>query len=158
MCQPGYGGANWAPCAVGFYKSVTSSDACQACPFGSTTVFEHSVALADCVAAPGFFGDLNTGFQQCAAGSYKPTTGSGSCTPCPAGSTCRRCHQRCVCSLTGWRATATWETGGRCTCQPGFARDAGGLCIECAADFYCPGGDWSQISCLTNSCLAPTNR
>jgi hypothetical protein len=69
VCQPGYGGAGCAPCAVGFYKAVTYDDACLACPTGSTTVFERSVALADCVAAPGFIGDSSACFQQCAAGS-----------------------------------------------------------------------------------------
>jgi hypothetical protein len=148
VCQPGYGGATCAPCAVGFYKAATSDDACLACPAGSTTVFERSVALADCVAAPGFYGDSSTTFQQCAAGSYKTTTGSGSCTLCPAGSTSPAGAIyifECVCSLTGWSSDPEHPFG--CTCQPGFARDAGGLCVSCAANFFCAGGDAAPAAC-----------
>jgi hypothetical protein len=155
VCQPGYGGASCARCAVGSYKAGTSDAACELCPTGSTTVADKSVSLADCVAARGFSGDSSTTFQQCAAGSYKPTTGSGSCTPCPAGSTSPAGATnifQCVCSLTGWRSDPEHPMG--CTCQPGFARDAGALCQPCAANFYCVGGDAAPAACQQLGLLA----
>jgi hypothetical protein len=158
VCLPGFAGLGCAPCAVGFYKAATSDAACEACPPGATTVFERSVALADCVAAPGFFGDSSSSsFQPCAAGSYKPTTGSGSCTPCPAGSTspaASTSEQACACSLPGWRASVSPESG-FCACQPGFARNGSGWCQPCAANFFCTGGDAPPAACPPDAASPP---
>jgi hypothetical protein len=143
VCQPGFGGAGCAPCAVGSYKEATSHAACQACPAGSTTVWDRSVALADCVAAPGFSGDYAQGFQPCAAGAYKPTTGYASCTPCPPGSTSPAGATnifQCVCSLTGWRSDPEHPMG--CTCQPGFARAGGSTSLRCSSGFFVGKNIW----------------
>jgi len=62
--------------------------------------------LADCVAAPGFFGNVNGGFQPCPAGSFTPTTGMTVCDSCPAGATspaAATSQIECNCSLVGWR-------------------------------------------------------
>lgn len=162
VCQRGYENLGCAPCAVGYYKAEENDEACQACPAGSTTVSERSVVLADCVAAPGFFkpsgvGQHSVGFQQCPACSYTPALGLTSCTPCPAGSTSpagATSESQCVCSLAGWRSSVSPETT-FCACQPGFARDGNGLCVSCAANFYCVGGDAAPAACPSDAASPP---
>jgi hypothetical protein len=57
-CKCGFGGMTCAQCAAGFFKALTSDEACDACPAGSTTIYQGSVSATDCVAAPGFFGNV----------------------------------------------------------------------------------------------------
>ena len=148
VCIAGYEGAACESCAVGFFKTELSNAACEACPAGATTSSQSSVVLADCVAAPGFFVNVDGGFQPCPAGSFAQTTGKFVCDLCPAGATSpagASSQSQCNCSLVGWTKSVT-ETN-FCTCAPGHARDSTGWCAPCPAGSFCTGGEATASFC-----------
>ena len=150
LCIPGYGGAACLPCVTGSYKSNTSMAECEACAWGATTVSLRSTAAGDCVAARGHFGNTSVGFAACANGSYAQTTGMALCAPCPPGSTSPPGAdelEKCECVLEGWLP----GNASFCSCQPGYARDGGGLCQRCVAGAFCPGGDLPAQPCPAHS-------
>ena len=153
LCMPGFAGPSCDPCAVGFYKEITGTEECQACPYGSTTVYSSTFAEEECVAAPGFFENVDGGFQQCPAGSFAPTTGLTVCDSCPLGATspaASTSQSECNCSMVGWKTSVYPETS-LCTCTPGYARNASGWCAPCPAGSFCTGGQATASVCTPDS-------
>lgn len=116
-----------AACAAGYYVSGT---ACVACPAGSF-----------CVSIPPYAP------QQCAAGSYRGTTGGSSCNPCVAGAYCLQgATAPTFCGVGYYSSATSATTAGTCGACP-----AGSYCSSrsstsattqtiCPAGSYCPEG------------------
>lgn len=195
-CNAGYtgpSGGDCAPCAHGTYKNATGSVACTpcaagtysptaaatsaatclACPTGSTS----SIASSSCIMVPcdpGYTGPDGI-CSTCAAGTYKPTTGSAACTHCAAGSysttaaattatTCIACPAYSTSPSMSTASTA-------CTCNAGYSGANGEVCTACAAGSFktvsgsavctnCAAGTYSTTvaGTVATTCLAcPVN-
>lgn len=104
---PGHGwgpGDESEPCPIGTYNSGYNTRRCTVCAGGLTTEQERSESVDQCVAPEGSF-YLRGRAIACWRGSYKETTGTDGCEPCPEGFT-----------------TAEGQVGmtspDNCTCEP----------------------------------------
>ena len=66
-------------CAVGTYKGIAGTDACQTCATYKTTAAEQSVSVAQCVCAAGFGLQMATP-STCPGGQFVSFTGDSSCS------------------------------------------------------------------------------
>jgi len=69
-------------CVPGKYKDYAGAESCQQCVAGSTSLVPAGPTAADCMCDAGFTGADPTACMPCAAGTYKDTPGSQSCTSC----------------------------------------------------------------------------
>jgi len=149
VCNRGFSGAAGGPCflcAMGSFKTESSSAPCTFCSSGAywpsdapptanycLSCAENSSSLvpADgmCVCNRGFVRRNDTCYE-CAAGSYCPDQGSE--------------H---TCPLHTYSDVGAWELS-QCTCVHGFYGGPGN-CSICPVDFFCDGGAPQQ--CTTNS-------
>lgn len=126
LCDVGYFGPIADPadtctiCPVDTYKDApTAAAACDDCPADSITEAEGSVAVAACLCAPGFTGEVTAPDSECdgcAIGSYKEEPGPEDCIDCPLDA--------------DTEATGSLDISA-CRCSPGFGR---GGPIELPAD------------------------
>ena len=149
VCVEGAHGATCQFCDVGTYKDAIGTQACSTCPTGSTTLVQGSVALSDCVSAPGFY-DTGGGFTECASGTYQFSTDQTTCLTCPTGSTSsnlpRTAETDCVCDDVGYQLAVS--SSYYCNCQAGYYFDSNlATCHACAVDTYCTGVEASYLAC-----------
>ena len=153
-------------CGAGKISAVGSS-ACTVCPTGKYANANHT-ACVDCPAGK----KCNNGLaEDCAVGTYQPSTGQSSCLACPVGTyqtakgqtSCTNCNAGTYNNLTGQSAasacktcgTGTWSGAGSetCTnCPKGTASSATGAtsdatCKQCAAGTYAGKGSASCTAC-----------
>ena len=149
VCVEGAHGATCQFCDVGTYKDAIGTQACTTCPIGSTTLVQGSVALSDCVSAPGFY-DTGGGFSECASGTYQFSTDQTACLTCSTGSTSsnlpRTAETDCVCDDVGYQLAVS--SSYYCNCQAGYYFDSNlATCHACAVDTYCSGVEAGSIAC-----------
>jgi len=149
VCIEGAYGATCEFCAVGTYKDAIGTQACTTCPTGSTTLVQGSVALSDCVSAPGFY-SVGGGFSECASGTYQFATDQTVCLTCPTGSTStslpRTAETDCVCDGVGYQLAVS--SSYYCNCQASYYFDSNlATCHACAVDTYCTGVEASDSAC-----------
>jgi len=105
LCNAGFGGSDCHACAHGTYKSNVSMHDCMSCPKGSTTLSTSAINISDCVSAPGYYGNISSGFFACAAGSYSEFPATHNCTPCASGAMSpvgASSPSQCGCSQNGY--------------------------------------------------------
>jgi hypothetical protein len=138
LCNAGYTGpqyfyGNCEACATGTYKSSVGTVACTTCP-ANTISSEASTSIEDCQCAVGYVEDstgcvcdsgytTSDGLQcaPCAMGTYKPNTGTQTCTACPENS---------------YIAHVGSTSAGACLCNMGYTGPDGGPCIACASGTF----------------------
>jgi hypothetical protein len=84
VCMTGCTGPDGGPCvacAVGKYKGIAGTDACQVCATSKTTSAEQSVSVTQCVCEAGFGLSMTTP-GTCPGGQFVPFTGASSCSTC----------------------------------------------------------------------------
>jgi len=129
-------------CQVGFYQNDTSQGSCIECPLRSTTSFNMSTMLFDCLCTPGYYMAagacvpcdigyqcLNNTRRPCGRDFYQSKIASSSCTACA--------------SDRFSNATAAISSN-VCSCSDGFftVSNASSLspCIPCLPGRYCVKG------------------
>ena len=132
VCNPGFYGPNGitcTPCHTAMYKSTTGSALCTSCPSNSGASCSACTALGSCTCNIGFSGPDGFVCTSCMAGTYKNTTGSTSCTSCPANANSQMSSSDCTCNIGFYG-----PNGGACTaCMTGTYKDTTGtaLCTSC---------------------------
>lgn len=142
------------PCAEGFYKNITSNDACQSCNENKIvsvlTSAEGSSSSDACFCIAGYSQHGVLSCSACEAGKYQPTTSTAhetSCLSCPRNSTSASGSTRfedCEC-LPGFED----KNGTTCVaCLPGTFKNTTGnhLCALCPTDTF--QSDHGQTSCV----------
>ena len=129
-CVPGYvqvtnasnlGGWQCNPCPANFYCIYGGQTAC---PLNSTSP-ALSQNVSQCSCGAGFYFDSASALcKACQVGTYS-LGGALACTVCPVNST---------------TAGTTAGSQALCLCVAGFIGPAGGPCVACAPNYYCPGG------------------
>ena len=142
-----------AACETGKYKTSTGTGACSVCPLG-TSSSARSGELTDCKCIAGYTaGSDGAECTACGAGTFKSSTGTGSCSACPAGTSSGNATGRdeatdCICGA-GYTAGAD---GLECTaCGAGTYKFQIGVgpCVACGVDSYSPSfGAVSPDTCL----------
>jgi hypothetical protein len=132
------------PCKHGYYKAERSDELCTQCPYGTSTVSEASVGIAQCLCYPGWFrGKIikniisNESNDNISANIIQRQ--SMACLPCPANTYrainsigedgCKSCPPN---ETTHGRVNTT-----RCSCIAGFIRNRDNICEPCQAGSYC---------------------
>jgi hypothetical protein len=126
VAPPGFEGGDGStasPCALGYYKDIYGSSACQKCRDQSTTLSVGSTSVDDCLCVSGF-GGISTGQPcvACAIDTYKSTTANIYCSSCPA--------------YTGTNYATGETTINSCVCVPGSYGIAGQACQACGNSKY----------------------
>ncbi|KAK7249167.1 calcium ion binding protein [Aureococcus anophagefferens] len=174
-CAAGYytagGAAECSSCAAGTYAPTTGYGSCLACPAGSYA----AAAAASCAACPaGTYSSAGAAScsscaagllrgaarrvvleLRCAARTYAPSTGYGSCLACPAGHSSHAGATSCYSCAAGTYAAA--EGSASCAdCAAGSPpgrRDGQASCAACAAGSY--AGASGATACA--ACAAGTS-
>lgn len=147
---------NCDPCPLGFFKSASGNAAsCTACGANTTTMTTAATLDSECRTCSNMFDDgtfLNGTQCQCAAGyynsgshtatssslnciacvlgSYKNSTGAGTCTQCISGYTTRKiastdAAQCKLCNDTSMFGSLTQLSGHQCVCIAGHTNTSG---------------------------------
>lgn len=188
-CDEGYGRVsadNCEACALGFTKPTAGNELCAQCTAGTFINYLASTACLTChnysySTEASSKCSCNTGYVE------ESVDGSIACIPCPAGkiateaslTVCEDCapgqfnsqQAATVCSQCGansvtLQSASTSES--QCLCNAGYTKDANGVCVACAANFYksivsdfnctnCPENTFSEsgtISILDCGCNA----
>ena len=104
---------------------------------GQNTVKLNTSSTCQCVA--GYTGPDNTACTMCAAGKYKIALGDAACSNCSAGqysTVAGAASNVCQGCPSNSNAPESSDEEADCTCNAGFSRDVGGLCIACVAGKY----------------------
>jgi hypothetical protein len=134
------------PCKYGFYKAKRNDELCTQCPYGTSTVSEASVGIAQCLCYPGWFRNRiitntisNESSDNISANIIQQQTLTMACIPCPANTYrtinsigedgCRSCPPN---ETTHGRVNTT-----KCSCIAGFIRKQDNICEPCQAGIYC---------------------
>ena len=139
------------PCPIGSFRNSRNTDRqCESCPEGSTTYDMGGVSVLDCYCAAGYTHLTDVVCEQCAVGTYKPTTTNDDCKVCPANtiSVEGSVHvSQCVC-VGGY---SNLQDGVPCIqCEEGTYKDQRGN-VECT---MCPGHKSSPVgSVLESDCV-----
>lgn len=151
-----------APCAAGHVKPLVGNtacvacevntyqlnEACEPCPANSTSSSASS-SLQHCVCTAGHFGANGTSCPPCQPGTFKPSTGSKSCTVCPSNTYYQGDPPYILNTCVGCPKNSTSSEGSfsldHCVCQPGFVREDN-ACRLCFAGSYCPS-QFTELSC-----------
>ncbi|KAJ1467884.1 hypothetical protein T484DRAFT_1644994 [Baffinella frigidus] len=144
-------GIECTACATGAYKPTTGAVACTTCPDGTSSV-AGSDELADCKCVVGYTATTDGEVCiACSAGSYKSTTGTGSCVGvCPTGTSSEPGSDEltdCKCN-TGYTAGSD---GIACSpCGVGTYKDVAGAvgCQACPTNTSSASGSSSQSNCV----------
>ena len=145
-----------ANCGRDTYSSVDNSQ-CEACPSDSVSAPLSSVET-DCKCNAGYTGEDGGECTACTADTYKNTTGSAQCLPCPSDSSSAAGSLNCTCNA-GYTGPVTSCTA----CPAGTYKDVTGAsaCTPCPVgtqssqtgrstlqDCGCPPGyTWSGAEC-----------
>jgi hypothetical protein len=138
-------------CPANTYSPANYLDiTCTACPAFSSSPAES--VKTDCTCNQGYTGQNGGLCTACIAGTYKNTTGSTVCTPCPSNTT----SITATTSITGCICNSGYEgpSGGPCTakaCNTGYTGPAGS-CVACLGGTYKNTvGSEACTSCPRNS-------
>ena len=130
------------------------SRACSLCRAGSKT---DNIAVANCECNAGFSGPDGETCTTCAAGKYKPTTGTGLCTDCETAKYSVRIgaisRKYCFACMENAHAVAGSSSIAACICNAGYAATASqsGTCEKCWPGKYRMSGSDSCTKCAANS-------
>ncbi len=138
------------PCGEGKYCSQKSTaphcTETQECPENSTTLFDTSGSVGNCVCKAGY--TLESGScRPCPAGTYKNSVGNDVCLPCPTGSYSNTTGATsCSACPTGTGIYSCNPTDKTLICAGGYVLN-NGVCTQCLEGNYCPQGSTSQLPC-----------
>jgi hypothetical protein len=154
-------------CDANSYSSVvgaTGSSTCTSCPSDSVSP-GGSMTLTACICNIGFTGANGGVCSACAAGSYKPTTGSIACTFCGVDTYSTTVAAVSIASCVACPVNSTSVAGSgsidKCYCISGYKQTAThDSCIECSDGYYdddtnryecsrCSGGFYSSVTGAT---------
>jgi hypothetical protein len=160
------------PCEVGKFKNSTGDENCTACPdVGTSTSTTGSTSMAACKCLPGFGGSgvgSTAGCQQCSAGKFKRSQGTGYCQACASGSFSHVASSACrLCPAGAFSAEKGASACSNCT-GGYYQSDLGSTsCVECPQGTFsssgtaegqtrdictkCMGGKKSLATAATNS-------
>ncbi|KAJ1482408.1 hypothetical protein T484DRAFT_1624263 [Baffinella frigidus] len=121
LCDDTTGVGNCSSCMVKWYGDTTGAIACTRCPYGTNST-TGSYALDDCTCFTGYTAtEDGVVCAECGTGTYKPTTGTGTCTMCPPGTT----------------SVGRRDTLDTCQCLRGYTAVSDGIeCTECPEGTY----------------------
>eukprot|EP00961_Rhodomonas_salina_P168519 2271480-Rhodomonas_salina.1 len=151
-CNPGFflDGNTCVQCAIGTYKDHYGDDACDLCPFRSSTESLGSISLLECLCDSGYF-ITDLGCAPCPIGTYKGgVSNSFGCNACPDHQTTLQIMSshigQCVCDKGSVETDINVSTSER-------------TCISCEEDSYQPAvnsiGLTSCLQCFTFAYTAP---
>jgi len=156
-----------SPCKYGFYKAKKNDELCTQCPYGTSTVSEASIGMAQCLCYPGWFrnritNNIISNESSSNSSTVQQQAASMACIPCPANTYrpitsvgeegCRSCPPN---ETTHGRVNTT-----KCSCIAGFIRkrnnicepcEAGSYCTPCVQGYTCPQEGVIIIPCFKNS-------
>ena len=167
LCKAGSfcpGNGTMLPCPTNHFSDPGVTIECTQCAESSKAVISGPLDGADrCVCIAGAEGTFHASCTPCQAGYFQPFDYTylntynfehapvTECLPCLNGtfqdsagaSTCTACPNASSSLLHSSDVTA-------CVCQVGFYGPDGGPCVECPANFYCPGGS-TLTSCMLHA-------
>jgi hypothetical protein len=175
-CNPGYTLSNNScqPCPAGTYKEVDGSSKCLFCDFGkysnstrrttgaaciscpkyTTTRYEGSSLLSDCICEPGYYnGSSSFDCLPCPLGSYKDAAGTGGCTLCAPSTynptTAGSFLGACLPCPFGSNSLAGSNSSDQCICIAGYGLED--YCMPCGPGEFSTDQDMFCRKCPNNT-------
>ncbi|CAD2100205.1 cysteine repeat modular protein 2, putative [Plasmodium vinckei] len=128
---------NCVACPLGSYNNINeyiknkTIYECTSCHENSTTKYEASILISQCLCLPGYELNDNDECVLCAKGTWKPDLSN---TPCIF-----HCYPNSYSLIEGSKG----EEESMCKCNKGFyfvSKDSINFCEECDIGYFCPGG------------------
>ena len=153
-CRLGYmarsDGLTCEPCGEGFFKNITGSGGCFACPFGKTSQIASTLVsqVSQCKCQAGY-GLVSSKCSACEIGSYKQGVGDTLCTPCSVTFTTEVpgsiSVDNCTCPIHASKKNDV------CICKAGAFRNTNRICQQCSFGKYKPGdGNYACTPCAVS--------